>query len=70
METAMKISDVADMTGLSVSHIYRLTSKQEIPHYKINSAVRFRRSDIEKWLEQKRVYTRKEATEIVAARLG
>lgn len=59
METRMlKIEDVAEMTQLSVSHIYALVSKAEIPHFKIGSALRFTETDIINWLRSKRVYTK------------
>lgn len=54
----MTIKEVAEMTQLSVSHIYALVSKSEIPHFKIGSAVRFTENDITNWLRSKRVYTK------------
>lgn len=59
MDTRMlTIKEVAELTQLSVSHIYALVSKSEIPHFKIGSAVRFTENDIADWLRSKRVYTR------------
>ena len=59
METRLlTIKEVAEMTRLSVSHIYALVSKTEIPHFKIGSAVRFAETDITNWLRSKRVYTK------------
>lgn len=45
-------------TGLSKSHLYRLTSSQRIPFYKpFNKLVYFERVEIEGWLLQNRVST-------------
>ena len=54
----MKIKEVAEITQLSVSHLYSLVSKGEIPHIKLGSATRFAESDIMNWLRTKRVYTK------------
>jgi excisionase family DNA binding protein len=54
----MTIQEVADFTQLSVSHLYSLVSKGEIPHFKLGSATRFAESDILNWLRSKRVYTK------------
>lgn len=54
----MTIQEVAEFTQLSVSHLYTLVSKGEIPHFKLGSATRFAESDILNWLKSKRVYTR------------
>jgi excisionase family DNA binding protein len=45
-------------TGLSRSHLYKLTSSQRIPHYKpFNKLIYFERSQLEKWLLQNKVTT-------------
>lgn len=68
MEKGLRIQDVSVITGLSVSHLYKLTSRHEIPYYKIGSVVRFSEDDIRKWLSEKRIYTRKEVSKIASAR--
>lgn len=61
VKNVLTIEDVALLTGLSVSHIYTLTSKQEIPHSKPNGKkVYFKKSEIEDWLLQNRILTKKE----------
>ena len=35
-KSTLLIADVATMTGLSKSHIYKLTCTNQIPHYKPN----------------------------------
>lgn len=40
---------------VSVSYLQKLVSRQEIPFMKIGRAVRFKKSDLDTWLEQRRV---------------
>lgn len=52
-------------TGLSKSHLYKLTSAKEIPYYKPNGKmVYFDREEIEKWLLTNRVSTTTEIKEL------
>lgn len=45
------VEELAEYTGWSKSHIYRLTSRHQIPHYKPKGGnIFFRRSEIEQWL--------------------
>lgn len=47
----LRIEDVALLTGLSKSTIYKMTSACEIPHYKHNGkTVFFNRDEVEEWL--------------------
>lgn len=56
------LEDVAVLTGLSKSYIYKLTADKKIPHYKPNGKlVYFERSEIENWMLQNRVATTDEA---------
>lgn len=54
----MTIQEVAEFTQLSVSYLYQLVSKGEIPHFKIGANTRFVESDLIDWLRSKRVYTK------------
>ena len=50
------IEDVAALTGLSKSHIYKLTYHRQIPFYKPNGRLLyFDRIEIEAWMKQNRV---------------
>ena len=49
----LTLDDVSVLTGLSKSHLYRLTCKKEIPHYKPNGKiVFFDRKEINEWMRQ------------------
>lgn len=49
----LTLDDVSVLTGLSKIHLYRLTCKKEIPHYKPNGKiVFFDRKEINEWMRQ------------------
>ena len=53
--------EVVAYTGLSKSHLYKLTSSNEIPFYKPNGKTNFfKREEIEEWLLQNRAKTKSE----------
>ena len=42
--------------GVSKSHLYKLTMRQEIPHYKpTGKMVYFNRKELEQWLQRNRI---------------
>jgi excisionase family DNA binding protein len=52
----LSISEASAFTGLATSYLYKLTSTQEIPHYKPRGKMLyFDRSELEAWLKQNRV---------------
>ncbi|HAC22703.1 MAG TPA: DNA-binding protein [Porphyromonadaceae bacterium] len=57
-KNVLTLEDVVLLTGFSKSHLYKLTCKQEIPHYKPGGKqMYFDRVEIESWLKQNRVAT-------------
>lgn len=53
--------DVVLLTGLSKSHLYKLTCSHQIPHYKPNGKqIYFDRTEIEAWMKQNRIATTQE----------
>jgi excisionase family DNA binding protein len=60
-KNTLTLDECASYTGLSTSHLYKLTSSGAIPHYKPNGKkLYFDRSEIDAWLRQNRVITRSE----------
>ena len=60
--------DVVLLTGLSKSHLYKLTCTNQIPHYKPNGKhVYFDRAEVEDWMKQNRVATQAEAEQKAVA---
>ena len=59
---ALTIDDVAVLTGMSKSHIYKLTCSKQIPFYRPSGKlIYFSRLELEGWLKQNRVNTTAEA---------
>ena len=54
-------NEAVAFTGLSKSYIYKLTMRQEIPHYKPSGkCIYFDRLELEQWMKQNRVSTQTE----------
>jgi len=53
----LNLDEVSELTGLSKSHLYKLTSQSRIPHYKNGKFIFFDREEIETWLLSNRVKT-------------
>jgi excisionase family DNA binding protein len=51
----LNIREVAEITGLSVSSLYKLTAQGKIPHYKPSGRLLFKSSEILQWVERGRV---------------
>lgn len=52
----LTLTDVATLTGLSRSYLYKLTCKHLIPYYKpTGKGLYFEREEVENWLLQNRV---------------
>ena len=49
----MTVKEVAAMVQLSVITIRRYTARNEIPFHKIFRAVRYKKSEIEQWVENR-----------------
>ena len=57
-KSVLNLDEVAEFTGLSKSHLYKLTSQGKIPHYKhTGKYIFFDRKEIESWLKQNRIKT-------------
>ena len=54
MEPYLTVKEVAVIVRLSVPTIRRYTMNKEIPFHKINRAVRYKKSEIELWVEQRK----------------
>ena len=59
-KTVLDIEEAAAFTGYSESHIYNLTSRRAIPHYKKNRKLYFRKTELEEWLLERQVKTIRE----------
>jgi len=60
-KTVLNMHEAALLTGLSLSHLYKLTSTNGIPHYKpTGKAIYFDRPELEAWLLRGRKATAEE----------
>lgn len=56
--------EAAKYMGISKSYLYKLTMKQEIPHFKpMGKMCYFNRLELEQWLQSNRVTTADEITQ-------
>lgn len=61
-KNVLTLDDVALLTGLSKSYLYKLTCTHQIPYYKPNSKlIYFGKAEIEDWMKQNRMTTSVEA---------
>ena len=58
--SVLDLQEAAALTGFSTGHIYRLTSSGQIPHYKKNRKLYFKKSELEEWMLEQKVLTDKE----------
>ena len=54
METYWKVSEVAAAIQVSEQTVYRYVANGEIPFHKLSRAVRFKPSEIESWMENRK----------------
>lgn len=60
-KNVLNLEDVALLTGLSKSHIYKLTYRHEIPYYRPSGKqIYFDRKELEDWMRRNRVATTEE----------
>ena len=56
--------EAAKYMGISKSYLYKLTMKQEIPHFKpMGKLCYFNRLELEQWLQNNRIATEKEISQ-------
>ena len=65
-KNVLNLDEVVDLTGLSKSHLYKLTCSNRIPFYKQAKHLFFDRLEIENWLKENRSKTSSEIEEEAA----
>lgn len=67
-KNVLTLEDVALLTGLSKSYLYKLTCSKQIPYYRPNGKqIYFDRGEVEAWMKQNRVNTNQEAEQLATA---
>lgn len=70
-KNVLNFDEVMLLTGLSKSHLYKLTSANLIPYYKPNGKLMyFNRAEIEDWMQKNRNTTKSEIEEKVEKHLN
>lgn len=60
-ELPLSMPKAVRYTGLSKSHLYKLTSSRDIPHYKPNGkTIFFRKSELDQYLLKNKISTQEE----------
>ena len=59
-KNVLNLNEACFLTGLSRGYLYHLTSDRKIPFYKQGKYLYFDRGEIEKWMLQNRIKTKKE----------
>lgn len=70
MKEFLTIDELSEYLNLKRSTLYSLVESGELPHYRIGRLIRFRRDDVESWMEGHRkeaVDTNKKAKGILKA---
>lgn len=53
-ESAMTVREVATYLNVNEKTVYRLAQRRELPGFKVAGAWRFRREDIDHWIEEQK----------------
>ena len=53
-ETAMTVREVATYLNVNEKTVYRLAQKRQLPGFKVAGAWRFRRNDIDRWIDEQK----------------
>ena len=52
MREFLTIDEVSEYLGIKKSSLYAKVERKEIPHYKVGRLLRFKKSDIDPWMEK------------------
>ncbi len=55
IRTFLTPDEMAECLAVSKTTVYRLVVRRQIPFYKIGGSLRFRKEDIEKFFEERRI---------------
>ena len=70
MPEIIGLKAVCELTGYSKPTIYSKTSKNEIPHFKRDSKLLFRKSDIIEWMTSNPIETKEEFCRNIDSKLA
>ena len=50
----MNVKEVSEYLEIKVSTTYTMVEEKKIPHYRIGRQIRFKRSDVDQWMEEQK----------------
>lgn len=53
-QSAMTVREVATYLNVNEKTVYRLAQRRDLPGFKVAGAWRFRREDIDRWIEEQK----------------
>lgn len=59
-KNVLDLDEAVLLTGYSRGHLYRLTSRREIPHFKKDRKLYFRKDELEAWMTETSIPTERE----------
>jgi excisionase family DNA binding protein len=62
-KAVLNLEEVCQLTGISKSTMYKLTSTREIPHYKKVKHLIFDRLEIEEWMKSNPIPTKEQTSQ-------
>lgn len=63
MNTWLTVPELSSYLNLKPGTLYALAARAEIPHYRIGKIIRFKKDEIDAWIETKKARSRKERVE-------
>jgi excisionase family DNA binding protein len=51
----MTVKELAEYINVKEKTIYNFVEKRLIPHYRLNRIIRFRKREIDKWIDSKKI---------------
>jgi excisionase family DNA binding protein len=54
MKEFLNINELSECLGIKKSTLYAKVSSNQIPHYKIDRLVRFKKTEIDEWINQRK----------------
>ena len=67
MDQALTVKDVALLLQVDEKTVYRLTQKGELPGFKVAGAWRFKRADMDAWVELQKTAVKASAKRLKTA---
>jgi excisionase family DNA binding protein len=55
MEKLLTINDICEYLQVKRSNVYEWTHIEYIPHYKFPKGIRFKESEIQRWIKQRKI---------------